>query len=255
MLVNILNYFELDIIIIIFTSVFLGGIIKGTVGIGLSMFAVPIIAFFLPPTTSMILLCFPVLVTNILQIEVQKGIGSYRFLPMFIALVVGILIGVNLILEINHSWISKIIAISIIFAAVFNLIGINFSEVKPNLEKVITIPLGFFSGIIGGVSNMYSPYILAYLVSTNLEKDALIRTIATMYFLGSLIIFPLWFYNGLGTLQDIIWSIFSVLPGIIGQKIGTMIRGKISNELFKKIILYILMLIGLTLLIKNIGAD
>ena len=255
MLVNILNYFELDIIIIIFTSVFLGGIIKGTVGIGLSMFAVPIIAFFLPPTTSMILLCFPVLVTNILQIEVQKGIGSYRFLPMFIALVVGILIGVNLILEINHSLISKIIAISIIFAAIFNLFGLNFSHVKPNLEKVITIPLGFFSGIIGGVSNMYSPYILAYLVSTNLKKDALIRTIATMYFLGSLIIFPLWFYNGLGTLQDSIWSIFSVLPGIIGQKIGTMIRGKISNELFKKIILYILMLIGLTLLIKNIGAD
>ena len=95
MLVYTLNYFELDIILIIFTSVFLGGIIKGTVGIGLSMFAVPIIAF-LPPTTSMILLCVPVLVTNILQIEVQKGINSYRFLPMFIALVVGILIGVNL---------------------------------------------------------------------------------------------------------------------------------------------------------------
>ena len=124
MLVYILNYFELDIILIIFTSVFLGGIIKGTVGIGLSMFAVPIIAFFLPPTTSMILLCVPVLVTNILQIEVQKGINSYRFLPMFMALVVGILIGVNLILEINHSSISKIIAISIIFAAIFNLFGL-----------------------------------------------------------------------------------------------------------------------------------
>ena len=67
MLVYTLNYFELDIILIIFTSVFLGGMIKGTVGIGLSMFAVPIIAFFLPPTTSMILLCVPVLVTNILQ--------------------------------------------------------------------------------------------------------------------------------------------------------------------------------------------
>ena len=255
MLVYILNYFELDIILIILISVFLGGIIKGTVGIGLSMFAVPIIAFFLPPTTSMILLCVPVLVTNILQIEVQKGINSYRFLPMFIALVVGIFIGVNLILEINHSLISKIIAISIIFAVIFNLLGLNFSDVKPNLEKIITIPLGFFSGIIGGVSYMYSPYILAYLVSTNLEKDALIRTIATMYFLGSLIIFPLWFYNGLGTLQDIIWSILLVLPAIIGQKIGTMIRGKISHELFKKIILYILMLIGLILLIKNISAD
>ena len=57
------NIFEFNIAVIIFVSVFLGGIIKGTVGIGMSMFSVPIIAFFLPPTTAIILLCVPVLIT------------------------------------------------------------------------------------------------------------------------------------------------------------------------------------------------
>jgi uncharacterized membrane protein YfcA len=38
-------YLEPDILIIIIISVFLGGIIKGAVGIGMSMFSVPIIAF------------------------------------------------------------------------------------------------------------------------------------------------------------------------------------------------------------------
>ena len=247
-----INIFEIDIIIIIFMSVFLGAIIKGAVGIGMSMFSVPIIAFFLPPTTAMILLCVPVLITNILQMQIKKGIGSFRFLPMFIALILGIIIGCNLILEINLSMISQIIAISIIFAAIINLFGINIKYINPNLERKLTIPLGFFSGIIGGLSSMYSPYILAYLVSTNLEKEALIRTMATMYFIGSIFIFPIWIYNGLGTFSDLIWSSLLLLPAILGQKIGTSIRSRISNENFKKIILYTLMIIGTSLLIKNI---
>ena len=247
-----INIFEIDIIAIIFMSVFLGAIIKGAVGIGMSMFSVPIIAFFLPPTTAMILLCVPVLITNILQMQIKKGVGSYRFLPMFIALIFGIIIGCNLILEINLSTISQIIAVSIIFAAIINLFGINIKYINPNLERKLTIPLGFFSGIIGGLSSMYSPYILAYLVSTNLEKEALIRTMATMYFIGSIFIFPIWIYNGLGTLNDLIWSCLLLFPAILGQKIGTGIRSKISNKNFKKIILYTLMIIGISLLIKNI---
>lgn len=245
------NIFEFNIAVIIFASVFLGGIIKGTVGIGMSMFSVPIIAFFLPPTTAIILLCVPVLIANIIQMNIPKGIGSFRFFPMFIALILGIIIGCNLILEINLSTISQIIAISIIFAAILNLFGINIKYINPNLEKKLTIPIGFFSGIIGGLSTMYSPYILAYLVSVNLEKETLIRTMATLYFIGSIIIYPIWIYNGLGTLNDLIWSAFLVLPAILGLKIGTSIRGMISNENFKKTILYVLIIIGISLLIKN----
>ena len=99
---------------------------------------------------------------------------------------------------------------------------------------------------------MYSPYILAYLVSTNLDKETLIRTMDTMYFIGSIFILPIWSYNGLGTLNDLIWSCLLLFPAILGQKIGTGIRSKISNENFKKIILYTLMIIGISLLIKNI---
>ena len=143
-----LNIFEFNIAVIIFVSVFLGGIIKGTVGIGMSMFSVPIIAFFLPPTTAILLLCIPVLITNIIQMNITKGIGSFRFFPMFIALILGIIIGCNLILEINLSIISQIIAVSIIFAAAINLFGINIKYISPKLEKKLTIPLGFFQELL-----------------------------------------------------------------------------------------------------------
>ena len=134
----------------------------------------------------------------------------------------------------------------------FNFLGLSFKNIDPKFEKKITIILGFFSGIIGGISNMYSPYILAYLVGLKLDKEFLIRTMAIMYFIGSIIIYPLWIYNGLGTINDLLMSFFLIMPAIIGQFLGTKIRIKIPNELFTKIILSTLMLMGVSLLIKNL---
>ena len=244
--------FEIYILIVVITSVFFGGVIKGAVGIGLSMFSVPIIAFFLPTTTAVMFLCFPILTANFFQMKVQKGIGSFRFLPMFIALVMGLFIGSNLILKINLSTISQIIAISIIFSAFMNFVGFSFNKIEPKFEKKFTIFLGFFSGIIGGLSNMYAPYILAYLAGLKLDKEFFVRTIAIMYFIGSLIIFPVWIYNGLGTKNDLIISFFLIIPAIIGQFMGTKIRNKIPNKLFTNIILITLMIMGISLLVKNL---
>ena len=128
-------YLEQDILIIIIISVFFGGIIKGTVGIGMSMFSVPIIAFFIPPTTSIMLLCCPVLITNVLQMQFLKGIGSYRFLPMFIFLVLGLIVGGKLILEIDYSTISQIMASLIIMSVTINFFRLNFIKIKPIFEK------------------------------------------------------------------------------------------------------------------------
>ena len=245
-------YVEQDILIIIIIAVFFGGIIKGAVGIGMSMFSVPIIAFFLPPTTSIMLLCFPVLITNILQMQILKGIGSYRFLPMFAALVIGLIIGGKLILEIDHSTISQIIAILIIISVTANFLGTDFVKIKPFFEKKITIILGLFSGIIGGLSSMYAPLIIAYLVCVNLEKEFFIRTIATMYFIGSLILYPFFIYNGLGTIYDLLVSALLIIPALFGQSLGSKIRHKISNKVFRKFTFLILLVIGFSLLIKNI---
>ena len=94
-----IDYFSSDILALILFSVFFGGIVKGSVGIGMSMFSVPLIAFMLPPTKAMMLLCFPVIITNFIQMNIRKGITSYRFLPMFITLLLGIIIGGKLILS------------------------------------------------------------------------------------------------------------------------------------------------------------
>ncbi|MDC1296366.1 sulfite exporter TauE/SafE family protein, partial [Pseudomonadota bacterium] len=195
-------YNDPTIIIIIILAVLAGGLVKGTLGFGMPMVALPIIAFIIPPTTAMILLCAPIFLTNFLQIKFRQGVSSYRFLPMFLCLIIGLIIGARLILEIDVKTITQIIAVSIIFAALVNCFGIKIKDINKNHENTITSLIGFGSGILGGLSTFYGPPMLAYLVAVDLPKEKFVRTVSTMYFIGSFPLYGSLIYYGFATKED-----------------------------------------------------
>jgi hypothetical protein len=240
------------LIIIIVTAVLAGGLIKGTLGFGMPMVALPIIAFIIPPTTAMILLCAPIFLTNFLQIKFKQGISSYRFFPMFLSLIIGLIIGARLILEIDIKTITQIIAVSIIFAALVNCFGIKIKNINTNREKTITSIIGFGSGILGGLSTFYGPPILAYLVAVDLPKEKFVRTVSTMYFIGSFPLYGSLIYYGFATKEDLILSLILIIPAFIGQQLGIRIRDKFNQKQFRVCILVTLIILGLSLLIKTL---
>ena len=245
-------YNDPTIVVIIVFAILAGGLIKGTLGFGMPMVALPIIAFVIPATTAMIILCAPILLTNFLQIKFKQGVSSYRFLPMFVSLVIGLIVGARLILEINLNTITQIIAVSIIFAALINCFGFKIQNPNKNREKIITSIIGFGSGILGGLSTFYGPPMLAYLVASDLPKEKFVRTVSTMYFIGSFPLYGSLIYYGFATKEDIIMSIFLILPAFISQQIGTRIRDKINQKQFRICILVTLIILGISLFIKTI---
>jgi len=246
-------YNDPTIVIVIILAVMAGGLIKGTIGFGMPMVALPLIAFAVPVTTAMILLCAPIFLTNFLQIKFKQGISSYRFLPMFLFLVFGLIIGARLILEINLNTITQIIAILIIFAAVINCFGFKINNnINKKKERIITSFIGFGSGILGGLSTVYGPPMLAYLVAVDLPKEKFVRTVSTMYFIGSFPLYGSLIYYGFATKQDLIMSLFLIIPALIAQQIGTKIRDKINQKQFRNCILVTLVILGIMLFIKTI---
>ena len=221
-------YNDPTIIIIIILAVLAGGLVKGTLGFGMPMVALPIIAFIIPPTTAMILLCAPIFLTNFLQIKFRQGVSSYRFLPMFLSLIIGLIIGARLILEIDVKTITQIIAVSIIFAALVNCFGIKIKNINKNHENTITSLIGFGSGILGGLSTFYGPPMLAYLVAVDLPKEKFVRTVSTMYFIGSFPLYGSLIYYGFATKEDLLFSLILIIPAFIAQQVGTKIRDKIN---------------------------
>jgi uncharacterized membrane protein YfcA len=212
----------------------------------------PIIAFIIPPTTAMILLCAPIFLTNFLQIKFRQGVSSYRFLPMFLSLIIGLIIGARLILEINVNTITQIIAVSIIFAALVNCFGIKIKNINKNHENTITSLIGFGSGILGGLSTFYGPPMLAYLVAVDLPKEKFVRTVSTMYFIGSFPLYGSLIYYGFATKEDLIFSLILIIPAFIAQQVGTKIRDKFNQKQFRICILITLIILGFSLLVKTL---
>jgi|TARA_A100001015_G_scaffold237759_1_gene270452 uncharacterized membrane protein YfcA len=245
-------YNDPTIILIIILAVLAGGLIKGTLGFGMPMVALPIIAFTIPATTAMILLCAPIFLTNFLQIKFREGISSYRFLSMFLFLVFGLIIGARLILEINLNTITQIIALSIIFAALVNCFGFKITNINDTHEKIITSIIGFGSGILGGLSTFYGPPMLAYIVAVDLPKEKFVRTVSTMYFIGSFPLYGSLIYYGFASKEDLLFSIFLIVPAFLGQQIGTRIRDKINQKQFRTSILITLIILGISLFLKTI---
>ena len=245
-------YNDPTIIIIIILAVLAGGLVKGTLGFGMPMVALPIIAFIIPPTTAMILLCAPIFLTNFLQIKFRQGVSSYRFLPMFLCLIIGLIIGARLILEIDVNTITQIIAVSIIFAALVNCFGIKIKNINKNHENTITSLIGFGSGILGGLSTFYGPPMLAYLVAVDLPKEKFVRTVSTMYFIGSFPLYGSLIYYGFATKEDLIFSLILIIPAFIAQQLGTKIRDKFNQKQFRICILITLIILGFSLLVKTL---
>ena len=245
-------YNDPTIIIIIVFAVLAGGLVKGTLGFGMPMVALPIIAFIIPPTTAMILLCAPIFLTNFLQIKFRQGVSSYRFLPMFSSLIIGLIIGARLILEIDVNTITQIIAVSIIFAALVNCFGIKIKNINKNHENTITSLIGFGSGILGGLSTFYGPPMLAYLVAVDLPKEKFVRTVSTMYFIGSFPLYGSLIYYGFATKEDLIFSLILIIPAFIAQQVGTKIRDKFNQKQFRICILITLIILGFSLLVKTL---
>ena len=245
-------YNDPSIVIIIILAVLAGGLVKGTIGFGMPMVALPLIAFIIPATTAMILLCAPILLTNFLQMKIKEGISSYRFLPMIICLIIGLIIGARLILEINLNTITQIIAVSIIFAALVNCIGFKIENINKSKERVITSIIGFGSGILGGLSTFYGPPMLAYLVAADLPKEKFVRTVSTIYFIGSFPLYGSLIYYGFATKLDLMMSLFLIIPAYISQQIGAKIRNKINQKQFRVCILVTLIILGISLFIKTI---
>ena len=162
-------YNDPTIVIIIILAVLAGGLVKGTIGFGMPMVALPIIAFAVPVTTAMILLCAPIFLTNYLQIKFKQGVSSYRFLPMFLSLVLGLIIGARLILEINLNTITQIISILIINSSIrlsiySKRIIIKTMQLVGATKNFIRKPFIKTHVILGVISSLISIGFLAFTI-------------------------------------------------------------------------------------------
>ena len=187
---------------------------------------------------------------NLWQVyDAQNPVATVRrFWPAFVSLVAGTWLGVNILDGIDERTLLYIVGILVIC---FTLIQASPHKVSipTRYEKIAGVGFCGSAGVIGGLSSLFGPMLILYLVSIpNLNKDRFVNTISFLY-IGAVVPWVI-IMIAFGVLDSRLASLsaLAVIPLAGGLAVGRMVRKRVREKLFYRLVLGVLVLSGGTLL-------
>lgn len=227
-----------------------GGVVKGTLGIGLPLVSVPLLSLFIPATHAIALVAMPVLVSNAWQAFDSGKLQSLRrFAPLIATQLVATLLTVPMTLAMSAKATNVALGVVVLLAVALLCLPLRL-EVAPERERWWSAGIGALSGVMGGVSSLTGPLIISYLMSLRLSREIFIGSISLIY-LGAAI--PLYAsmaaYGRLGG-AELALSALALIPMALGLAFGRKLRDHLSEIWFRRVLLTFLSVVAVVLVFK-----
>lgn len=234
---------------------FLGGTVKGALGVGIPLVSVPLLALAMPVPQAVALMPVPIIIANIWQAFYGGYLGSAvrRFWPLVLALLAGTVVGVHILASMDPQLLYAVVGVVVI---VFSITGFFQAPLRlpPHGERWLGAVVGLVSGVLGGLSSMFGPPLIMFLVALRLPKDEFVGTIATLYLAGVLpLALALGAFGVMGR-QELLGSALATLPLFLGVLAGQRLRAWLDPESFRKGLLFTLLITGLALMRRAVFA-
>lgn len=225
------------------------GAVKGTLGIGLPLVAVPLLATVLDLPTAVALIVVPVLTSNIIQaLQGKRKIETLRrFFPLLLTLVPGAIIAAQFLSSVDLRTGSLVLGIIVVLFSLSQLVPVRF-EINKRQERYLNPAVGLVAGFLGGLSNLFGPPLIMYLVALKLEKDAFVTTIGLLFVVASATLYTTLAAVGVLTFDNAVGSLVAAIPVMAGVFIGTRLRSRIPQKTFERVLMVVLILVGLNLI-------
>jgi len=229
----------------------LGGLVKGTLGVGLPLVVVPLLSLGGPAAQAIALVSVPVLASNVWQVW-DTGVsaqGVRRFLPLIVALLVTTLLTVPMTMAMSDATLRVMVAGVLLVAVTLNALPLRLS-VPPQQERWWSAGVGALSGVLGGVSSLTGPVIISYLMSLRLAREVFVGTVSVIYLAGALPLYGSMAAQGRFTWRELGLSALAMAPVAVGMTAGKWLRGRLSETVFRRVLLGFLVVVAGMLVLK-----
>lgn len=227
------------------------GFVKGAVGFAMPMIMISAFSGFLPPEVALAGLILPTIVTNLSQAFRQgrqaawQTVVTYR--RILTATVVFIVVSAGFIHVIPQTLFLLLLGLPITAFAVAQLAGVNLALRLEHRARAEWI-LGAIGGLYGGISGVWGPPLLVYLLSIGATKLETVRVQGVVFLIGAVVLFFSHLVSGVLNAQTLAFSALLVIPAQIGQFLGTRVQDRLDQRLFRRWTLVLLILTGLNLM-------
>ena len=241
------------IIAAVAAAFFVGGTVKGLVGIGLPLTSIALMTFFLDLRVAIPLLIVPVLVTNVIQ--ASRG-GRFRELVrrywlMLITAAIGVWGGAALLYRVELSYLLITLGAVVAAYSLMNLFSVRLSISDKSLPVVSPI-VGLLSGLVGGTTGSIGVPVVIYYQAMGMLKDVFVQAVGINFlFTGLVLAMALTYEKGLNA-ETLPLSALAVIPAYMGMFAGQWVRDKVSEDRFRTYLWIFLLLVGANLIRKGL---
>lgn len=233
---------------------FLGGVLKGVIGLGLPLVAIPIIAIVMPVAKAIPLMVLPGYIMNVIQMRQawHARTGLLVWWPLFVGMAAGVFVGVQFATTASETLMRGVLGGTIVLFVLLSFARIHIP--KRAVENPATgLTMGGLTGLFGGLTGVFGPTLAMYFLARQLEKDRFIWIMAVVMLAGVVFLGgALTAAGGFGR-EQIVGTVGVLIPSWAGLAAGARVRRRVSQELFRKVALGALLVMGLSLLAASLG--
>ena len=200
---------------IILAAFLCSGIIKGFLGIGLPAAAMALLTIFIDPKTAISLMVLPIIFANIMQFFRSEGRRqtAHKYKYFALTIMISIFITSLFIASYPTALLTVAIGVAMVVFSLNLLFGMTLS-ISSHLGWQVGV--GVISGILGGLSSIWSPPVAMYLLARNVSKEEFIGASGFLFLAGC---FPLaagLILSGVLTFEAALQSVLGLIAVVIG---------------------------------------
>ncbi len=227
----------------------LAGIIKGLVGVGLPTAVISMLSQFTDPRIAIAMLLLPALVSNIFQAHKNKMIlkSIKLFWPFLGIMIIGILIFSQYAADFSADTLTIFVGIMIMVFVIVNLF-VKPIAIPERFDLAFQIVLGAIAGIIGGLTSLWAPAVVVYLMSKHMPKNEFVGAMGILLLGGSLPLLAGYWQAGLTTPTLLLYSALMVIPTLLGVALGEKGRHFLNGQQFRIVLLGVFFILGINLI-------
>jgi uncharacterized protein len=230
--------------IMVYVILFLSACLQAIGGFGGGLFAVPLLTFIYQP--KFIVPAFALLIysMNLISfVESRKKVKWDLVNKLIIGCILGLPFGVYALKYLNQQLIKFLISLVTLIMGIVFISGVR---IKLKASRPLFIFTGILSGFLSGTAAMGSPPLILLGVSLKLKKDIFRTTLLGIFIIMGTITNLLFLANGLFSPANLKITLFAFLPALAGSLIGIRIKNRLREDVFRKAVLTVIIIIGFT---------
>lgn len=232
------------------------GFVKGAVGFAMPMIMISAFSSFLPPEQALAGLILPTVATNLTQAFRQgarAAVATAATYRRFLIATLGFLaLSAQFVAVIPQALFLMLLGLPITGFAALQLAGRSLAlrlEHRARAEWM----LGVVGGLYGGVSGVWGPPLLVYLLSTGATKEETVRAQGVVFLVGAVVLFAAHLSTGVLAGGNMALSGALVLPAIAGQALGLALHDRLDQARFRRWTQGLLVLTGMNLVFRALA--